>query len=287
MAQHRVISLVVVTLVALGSLPAGAGEPDWAERLRSEQAALGSAAGFGAEDGTARLRARLASVDGLIALAEAGAHAAAADVLGEDAADMLASWSGAPLPVAFAVVSEAVAVGGVNPADAAEAVAAWLEVSTAAEDLHAARLRLRTAVGGDGRTCPVDGDYHYENDWGEIRPWGRSHKGTDLLGDLGTPLVAAEAGTILQADWHWAGGRQIYLRGATTGDVYYYAHLDGWAPEVVTGLRVAAGDFLGWMGASGNADDPHLHLGWMPRGGGLDNLQNPVRLVSTICGPSR
>jgi len=285
--RSRVIAITVLAVTLLPGATAGGGTPDWAERLRTEEDILGSTEGFGAEDGTARLRSRLALVDGLIALAEAEALTAAVDVLGADAAGMLGSWSGPPLPFAFAVVAEAVSVEGVDPLVAVDAVAAWLEVAAAANSLHVTRLRLRSGLGGDGRTCPVAGGHLYEDDWGESRPWGRTHKGTDLLGESGTPLVAAEAGTIIQADWHWAGGRQVYLRGAITGDVYYYAHLDGWAPEIVTGLEVAAGDFLGWMGASGNADDPHLHLGWMPRGGGLENLQNPVRLVSTICGPAR
>ena len=135
-----------------------------------------------------------------------------------------------------------------------------------------------------GRTCPVGGGIRYEQDWGEDRPWGRDHKGIDLLAETGTPLVAIERGVVTQADWHWAGGLGIYLHGTTTGQDYYYAHLAGYAPDVGPGMTVDAGDLLGWVGSTGNATTPHLHLGWMPRGGGLDQLEDPYPLVESLCG---
>lgn len=135
------------------------------------------------------------------------------------------------------------------------------------------------------RVCPVPGGWDFEDDWHDARPWGRVHKGTDFHAPLGTPLVAIEAGTVLQANWHWAGGRQIYIRADSTGDVYYYAHLDAWEEWIWTGTRVEAGDVIGTLGVSGNADTPHLHLGWMPGSGSidLDNLQNPYRLLVELC----
>lgn len=135
------------------------------------------------------------------------------------------------------------------------------------------------------RLCPVAGPVDLENDWHDDRPGGRVHKGTDVHGDIGTPLLAIEAGTVLQASWHWSGGRQIYVRGDSTGDVYYYAHLDAWSEWVWTGTRVEAGDEIGTLGRSGNAHSPHLHFGWMPGSGGVDleNLQNPYPLLVEIC----
>ena len=47
------------------------------------------------------------------------------------------------------------------------------------------------------------------------------------------------------------------------------------------------GDLIGWVGMTGNAGSPHLHLGWIPnnRGPGvdLDGLANPYPLLVAIC----
>ena len=94
------------------------------------------------------------------------------------------------------------------------------------------------------RVCPVLGGADFTDDWGDPRPWGRAHQGIDLDGERGTPLVAIEAGTVLQASWHWSGGRQIYIRADSTGDVYYYAHLESWSEWIWTGTRVEAGDVV-------------------------------------------
>ena len=147
------------------------------------------------------------------------------------------------------------------------------------------QLRALTAEERPVRACPVAGPASFIDDYAEPRPWGRSHTGIDLDGDFGTPLQAVEAGTVVQANWHWAGGRQIYIRSDATGDVYYYAHLDSWATWIWTGTRVEAGDIIGTMGWSGDADSSHLHFGWMPGSNDvdLDNLQNAYPLLLEIC----
>lgn len=148
------------------------------------------------------------------------------------------------------------------------------------------RLRTLTEELEPERVCPVmDDEVWFVNDWGEDRPGERSHKGSDLHSPRGTPVQAIESGVVVQANWHRAGGRQIYIRADATDDVYYYAHLDYWAKWIWTGTRVEAGDIIGLLGSSGNADSPHLHFGWMPGSGGVDleNLQNPYPLLLEIC----
>ena len=75
------------------------------------------------------------------------------------------------------------------------------------------------------------------------------------------------------------------MRAFATGDVYYYAHLDYWEKWIWTGTRVRAGDVMGTLGSSGNADSPHLHFGWTPGSYRVDleNLQNPYPLLLEIC----
>lgn len=147
------------------------------------------------------------------------------------------------------------------------------------------RLRDLSASGSPDRVCPVDGPTFFRNEWEFPRPRGRIHKGVDLHSDLSTPLVAVEDGVIIQANWHYLGGRQVYLKADSTGDVYYYAHLEFWPRWLWTGTRLEAGDFLGLAGSSGNALTPHLHLGWMPGSEtvDLDNLQNAYFLMFELC----
>ena len=140
-----------------------------------------------------------------------------------------------------------------------------------------------------GRVCPVAGPLRFAPTWGEERPWGRTHKGEDLHAERDTPLVAIESGTILQSGWHWSGGFGVYLEGYYSGDVYYYAHLAWTAPGIRPGAVVEVGDLLGWVGSTGNAESPHLHLGWIPDNPGrwvdLDGLADPYPLLVGLCGP--
>jgi murein DD-endopeptidase MepM/ murein hydrolase activator NlpD len=162
----------------------------------------------------------------------------------------------------------------------ADALAAeWLELSSVI-----GRLRTISSVGPE-RVCPVPGETWFEDNWGADRPWGRSHKGIDLHADFAAPLAAVEDGVVVQANWHRSGGRQIYIRADSTGDVYYYAHLEYWEKWIWTGTRVEAGVIIGLLGDSGNADSPHLHFGWMPGSVDvdLDNLQNPYPLLLEVC----
>jgi murein DD-endopeptidase MepM/ murein hydrolase activator NlpD len=138
-----------------------------------------------------------------------------------------------------------------------------------------------------GRVCPVDGPAEFSPTWGEERPWGRTHRGEDVHADYGTPLVAVESGTVLQAGWHWQGGFGVWLEGHYSGSVYYYAHLSGIVPGVRPGARVEVGSLLGWVGSTGNATSPHLHFGWIPEGPerwlDLEGLTDPYPLLAGLC----
>jgi hypothetical protein len=91
-----------------------------------------------------------------------------------------------------------------------------------------------------------------------------SHRGTDIFAPRGTPVLAVDDGHI-RADTDPKGGQVTYLRCAD-GAVYYYAHLDqyvGTYPRAVT-----AGEVIGTVGTTGNAQGttPHLHFEVHPRG---------------------
>lgn len=100
--------------------------------------------------------------------------------------------------------------------------------------------------------------------WGDERGGGsRSHQGTDIAAPRGHPVVAAAAGTVEKLFQSRAGGTTLYVRSPDRRYVYYYAHLAGYAPGIREGLRVSAGDHLGYVGDTGNADagNYHLHFG--------------------------
>ena len=129
------------------------------------------------------------------------------------------------------------------------------------------------------RVCPVDGATTFRDSWGEARPGGRGHAGVDMMAAMGHPLVAIEDGYIWSPNWHYAGGNGLYIDG-DSGDRWYYAHMQGYAPGIRDGLRVAAGQLVGYVGETGNAASPHLHLGWLP--GGV-YYENPYPVVAAIC----
>ena len=130
-----------------------------------------------------------------------------------------------------------------------------------------------------GRTCPVAGANTFRDSWGDPRSGGRKHKGVDIVASTGTPEVAVENGYIWAMNWHWAGGIGLYVRG-DSGDIYYYAHMNGYAPGLYEGQRVGVGQLVGYVGNTGNSSIPHLHLGYQPGGG---PLTNPYQLMVKLC----
>lgn len=127
--------------------------------------------------------------------------------------------------------------------------------------------------------CPVDGATTFRDSWGEPRPGGRTHTGTDMMATTGTPVVAIEDGSIWYKSWHYAGGNGLYIQG-DSGDRWYYAHLDGYAAGISVGDRVSVGQLVGYVGSTGNASVPHLHFARIQGG---ETYVNPYPLLVQIC----
>ena len=163
----------------------------------------------------------------------------------------------------------------------ARAAAARRAQAAAAAAAAAAAGGYATSANVDpsGRTCAVAGAHSFSDTWGAPRSGGRRHTGVDMVAAMGTPLVAVENGYIWGQNWHWAGGNGVYVRG-DSGDIYYYAHLQGFAPGLHDGQRVGVGQVIGYNGNTGNAAIPHLHLGYQPGGG---PLTNPYQLMAKLC----
>ncbi|RMF22475.1 MAG: hypothetical protein D6760_07400 [Deltaproteobacteria bacterium] len=99
----------------------------------------------------------------------------------------------------------------------------------------------------------------------------RPHYGVDFAAPAGTPVHAIAAGTVTVAGWHGASGRMVKIRH---DDVYEsaYAHLSRIAPGVRTGTPVAKGQVIGYVGSTGLATGPHLHLALYKHGKYVDPL---------------
>ena len=87
---------------------------------------------------------------------------------------------------------------------------------------------------------------------------GRGHEGQDIFASCGTPVVAARAGTVVEAETGGNEGNYVVMKAA---DGPYQAYLHLLRPSSVTkGDRVVAGERIGKVGDSGNADGCHLHF---------------------------
>lgn len=95
----------------------------------------------------------------------------------------------------------------------------------------------------------------------DARGEGRVHDAIDIMAPRGTPVIAASAGTVEKLFDSKLGGRTIYVRRPGGQWVDYYAHLDGYAPGLAEGKRVAQGEMIGTVGSTGDAspEAPHLH----------------------------
>ncbi|HWB88167.1 MAG TPA: peptidoglycan DD-metalloendopeptidase family protein [Acidimicrobiia bacterium] len=129
--------------------------------------------------------------------------------------------------------------------------------------------------------CPVAGAVSFSDSWGAPRSGGRSHKGVDMIAARGTPIVAVYSGRVKRLSNSSLGGKSVYFV-SDAGDMYYYAHLDGFG-DISAGMSVPAGYVLGYNGSTGNAPDwlPHLHWEYHPGGGAA---VNPYPLARELCG---
>jgi murein DD-endopeptidase MepM/ murein hydrolase activator NlpD len=135
-----------------------------------------------------------------------------------------------------------------------------------------------------GYVFPVYGPTSWGDTFGAPRaaPVGWHH-GADIFAALGAPVLAVADGTLFSIGWNDIGGYRLWLRDRE-GNEFYYAHLSAFSTLAVDGAQVKAGDVIGFVGATGDAEGTpfHLHfeihpvsLQWME----YDGAVNPTRYL--------
>ena len=121
-------------------------------------------------------------------------------------------------------------------------------------------------VGPAGIAVPVAGvkAAQLSDTFTQARAGGaRAHDAIDIMAPRGTPVMAAASGRVEKLfNSQGGGGLSVYIRSPDGRWVYYYAHLDRYAPGLREGQGVNRGTAIGTVGSTGNAspDGPHLHF---------------------------
>lgn len=94
--------------------------------------------------------------------------------------------------------------------------------------------------------------------------WGRMHKGIDIAGPIGTPIMAAATGIVTFAGWNSGGYGNLVEIEHPDGSLTRYAH--NHRILVSPGQEVIQGQLIAEMGSTGNSTGPHLHFELYPPG---------------------
>jgi peptidase M23-like protein len=134
---------------------------------------------------------------------------------------------------------------------------------------------------------PVLGPTQYTDDFGEPRAGG-AHQGIDIMAPKRALALAVEAGKVEFWSTSASAGCMLYLHGQS-GTTYNYIHLNNdltkrndnrgkcvagtsYAKGLKNGAKVVAGQVIGYVGDSGDADGlhPHLHFELHPSSRAVD-----------------
>ena len=87
--------------------------------------------------------------------------------------------------------------------------------------------------------------------------WGRMHYGLDYAASTGTPIYAADGGTVTSAGWSGAYGYTVVIdHGANKKTLY--AHCS--RLFVSAGTKVYKGQHIAAVGSTGRSTGPHCHF---------------------------
>jgi len=112
-----------------------------------------------------------------------------------------------------------------------------------------------------GYVFPVYGQASFTNTFGGPRGAyvGGWHHGEDIFAPLGAPVLAVANGIVYSVGWNKVGGLRFWLQDLA-GNEFYYAHLSAFSPLAVNGAQVRAGDVIGFVGNTGDAEGTPYHV---------------------------
>jgi murein DD-endopeptidase MepM/ murein hydrolase activator NlpD len=129
--------------------------------------------------------------------------------------------------------------------------------------------RTKVLLTSKGYVFPVYGKHRYSDDWGAPRQDTGFHQGNDIFATAGTPLVAVCKGTLHRVGTNVVPGNRLWVKCDKGGDEFFYGHLSAFANDAHSGLHVDAGQVVGFVGSTGDAEQtpPHVHFEVHPGGG--------------------
>jgi murein DD-endopeptidase MepM/ murein hydrolase activator NlpD len=134
------------------------------------------------------------------------------------------------------------------------------------------KFLIRKPIVAGEMTSPFGMRYH------PVLHYARMHTGVDWGASIGTPILAAGAGAVIEAEYTSGYGRRVEIQHAN-GYVTTYSHLSGFARGVVAGAHVTQGQVIGYLGQSGLATGPHLHYEVIINGNFVDPMA--IKLART------
>lgn len=116
---------------------------------------------------------------------------------------------------------------------------------------------------GSGRfTWPFPGYSRVSSEYGyrvhPISGQSKFHSGIDLAGPSGSPIVAAESGTVISAGWNGGGYGNVVIIDHGGGISTLYGHNS--SVSVSSGQKVERGQTIASCGSTGYSTGPHLHF---------------------------
>ncbi len=134
------------------------------------------------------------------------------------------------------------------------------------------KFLLRKPIAGGVMTSPFGMRFH------PILHFARMHTGVDWGAPVGTPILAAGNGTVIEAAYDSGYGRRVEIQHAN-GYVTTYNHMSAFARGITEGVHVVQGQVVGYLGQSGLATGPHLHYEVIINGNFVDPMA--IKLART------
>lgn len=245
-----------------GKPPVSISMPDLSSVADSAKALLGEDSGAPKGSATALSSAGLTTADAAAGSADAG-EALRARIL-QQAESQQDRIDSAAAQAAEDAAAKKAAEAAVKAQDAAEAKAA-AEKQQAIEEAKKKAEAARLAELAKQYALPTS-SYTLTSRFGDAGSMWSSgyHTGLDFAAPTGTLIKAVHSGTITEAGWAGSYGYRTILT-LDDGTELWFCHQS--SISVSAGQKVATGDVIGRVGATGNVTGPHLHLEVHPGGG--------------------